>query len=272
MGTLYSVAVPLGNLGDITFRAIEILKQVDCIACEDTRNTKILLNKYNISTKVIDCHKFNEKERCTVISQILDNNGSAAIVSDAGTPGICDPGCILEQKLLDNGHKIVPIPGACALTTFLSAVPRNNEFFSFVGFLPKTSLKRKEIFTNFSYINLLFYESPNRLISCLKDIYDLFGNEKKIAVGRELTKIYEEIKIDSVGNILSYYKNHPLKGEIVGLVFANEYIDFNQNEIIKDIISLKNQRFSDKDISKILSSLKNIPKNKVYDLCINLND
>ena len=270
MGILYSVAVPLGNLSDITLRALDILKSVDCIACEDTRNTRVLLNKYNISTKVIDCHKFNERERCSTISQILDNNGSVAIVSDAGTPGICDPGCILENQLINCGHKIVPIPGASALTAFLSAVPRDNEFFSFIGFMPKSSVKRYKIFDIFSSVNTVFYDSPNRLIDSLSDIQRYFGPDKKVAVGRELTKIFEEIKIGSVFEILSYYNNHTLKGEIVAMIFASNSQNFDDIQIKKDIVSLKNIGYSDKDIAKILSSLKNLSKNKIYDLAINL--
>ena len=146
MGILYVVALPLGNLKDITLRALEILKSVDYIACEDTRNTKVLLDKYEIHTKLIDCHKFNEKERSYKISSILENNQNVALVSDAGTPAICDPGCVLELEISKFGHKIVPIPGASALITFLSVLPRKTEEFCFVGFLPRTEQKRQEIF------------------------------------------------------------------------------------------------------------------------------
>ncbi len=268
MGILYAVAVPLGNLQDITLRALEILKSVDCIACEDTRNTRILLDKYNISTKLLDCHKFNEKERSAKLSSILGENGSVALVSDAGTPAICDPGSVLEYELLQLGHKIVPIPGASAVTAFLSAVPRNNEFFSFIGFMPRTKEKRYKIFDEFKHINCVFYESPNRLKDLLSDISDYFGQDKQIAIGRELTKIFEEIKIGSVNDILSYYDYNVLKGEIVGMIFADEQSDFDELKILNHINILKKQGFSAKDISKILSSLNNLPKNKIYDLAI----
>jgi 16S rRNA (cytidine1402-2'-O)-methyltransferase len=266
VGTLFSVAVPLGNLKDITLRAIETLQSVDYIACEDTRNTKILLDKYNISTKVIDCHKFNEKEKSKKISEILDNNGTVALVSDAGTPAICDPGCVLEFELLNLGHKIVPIPGASALTTFLSAVPRNNEFFSFVGFIPRTKLKKEELFQKFNFINFVFYESPNRIKTTLQDINDYFGKDRNIAIGRELTKIYEEIKIGTVEQIIQYYNENILKGEIVAMIFADNKQNFKDLDIITDVRKLLNQGFSVKDTSKILSTLKDIPKNKVYDI------
>lgn len=266
MGTLYAVAVPLGNLGDITFRAVEVLKSVDCILCEDTRNTKILLKKYNITTKVLDCHKFNEKERSIKVSEILQNNGTAALVSDAGTPSVCDPGCVIEQELLNFGHKIIPIPGACALTTFLSAVPRNDEFFIFVGFLPKTSQKRIELFKNYYNETLVFYDSPNRLKDTLCDILSVFGSDKKVAIGRELTKIYEEIKISSVSDILKYYDNHVLKGEIVGLIFKNNDNNVSETKLKQDIDKIKKLGFSDKDTSKIVSAINEVSKNKIYSL------
>lgn len=266
MGILYAVAVPLGNLKDITLRAIEVLRSVDCIACEDTRNTKILLDKYDISSKLIDCHKFNEKERSVKLSEILGENGSVALVSDAGTPAICDPGSVVEKELLALGHKIVPIPGASALTAFLSAVPRDNEFFSFIGFMPRTKQKREEIFEKFKNINCIFYESPNRLKELLADILNYFGEDKQIAIGRELTKVFEEIKIGTVSDITKYYDENILKGEIVGMIFEEQTGDFDENQIKSDIKTLKNQGFSAKDISKILSSLKNLPKNKIYEI------
>ena len=266
MGVLYSVAVPLGNLGDITFRAVEILKTVDCILCEDTRNTKILLDKYGIVSKILDCHKFNEKERSLKVAEILENNGTAALVSDAGTPNICDPGCVLQKKLLNMGHKIIPIPGACALTTFLSAVPRNDEFFSFVGFLPKTTQKRTELFEKYSDETFVFYDSPNRLKDTLEDIKNFFGTDKKIAIGRELTKIYEEIKIGTAAEIIDYYENNTLKGEIVGLVFKNEEKQISDTKLRQDIEKIKKLGFSDKDTSKIISALSEVSKNKIYDI------
>lgn len=268
MGILYTVAVPLGNLDDITLRALGILKSVDYIACEDTRTTKILLQKYGISTNLLDCHKFNENERSKKIIDLLENY-NVALVSDAGTPCICDPGCILIKNILDAGHKIIPVPGACALITFLSAVPRKNEFFTFVGFLPKTSQKRIELFNQYKSINCVFYESPNRLMKTLEDIENCFGSDRFIAVGRELTKIYEEIKIGKVSEIIDYYHKNTLKGEIVAMIYANELVyDVCDEELIQEIKILKKQNFSDRDISKILSSLKNISKNKVYELSL----
>lgn len=270
MGNLYIVALPLGNLNDITLRALETLKSVDFIACEDTRTTKILLQKYDISAKLLDCHKFNEQERSKRISDLLEKS-DVALVSDAGTPCICDPGCVLIKNILQNGHKIIPIPGACALITFLSAVPRDNEFFTFVGFLPKTSQKRIELFEKHENINCVFYESPNRLMKTLDDILTKFGENKKIAIGRELTKFHEEIKTGTVTEIIKYYKENTLKGEIVGMVYAASNEENADTTVLTEKIKLlKKQNFSDKDIAKILSTLENTPKNAVYELSLNL--
>lgn len=268
MGILYSVALPIGNLNDITLRALEILKSADCIACEDTRNTKILLDKYKIDSFLIDCHKFNEKERSRKFSDILNENKTIALVSDAGTPGICDPGSALFKELLKKGHKIVPVPGACAVAAFLSAVPRENELFAFAGFLPKSKTQKEDVFKKFSFVNCVFYDSPNRLQESLEDIKQYFGEDKKIAIGRELTKIHEEIIISSVKEMIEYYQSHTLKGEIVGMIFADNEKSFEEENIKNDIKLLKKENFSGKDIAKILSLLKGYPKNTVYQLSL----
>lgn len=268
MGILYIVALPLGNLDDITLRALNILKSVDYIACEDTRTTKILLQKFDISAKLTDYHKFNEKEKSQKIRTLLQS-ASVALVSDAGTPGICDPGKVLLKEASLNGNKVIPIPGACALTTFLSAVPRENEFFSFVGFLPKTSEKKKELFKKFNNINCVFHESPNRLMKTLEDISLIHGENRKIAIGRELTKIHEEIKIGTVAQITDFYEKNTLKGEIIGMVYEEETaFEIEDSILLEKIQILKKQNFSSKDISKIISSLENISKNKVYELAL----
>lgn len=185
----YIVPTPIGNLGDITFRAIEVLKAVDVIACEDSRNTQKLLNHFEIKTKLISYHKFNEKERVNLFLNMLSEGKTVALVSDAGTPLICDPGSVLLEELKLNNIKVTSLPGACALTTFLSQVPRAGEDFAFVGFLPKSESKIFEILQKFSHTNLVFYDSPNRLLKTLEYI-NKFNPDAKVAVGRELTKIF----------------------------------------------------------------------------------
>lgn len=264
----YIVATPIGNLSDITYRAVEVLKKVDYIACEDTRVTRILLDKYEISAKTFDCHKFNEKQRAEKIISLLREGKSVALVSDAGTPLISDPGSELIRLLLENDINIISVPGACAVTAFLTYLPRRSEEYAFIGFIPRVKKQQIEILNKYKYTNCVFYESPNRLSETLENIKAAFGEETKIAVGRELTKVFEEVKIAPVREIIDYYKTHPLKGEIVVMVFACENRDPEENEIIQKITALKEEGYCDKDISVIISKLFGISKNKVYKLSI----
>lgn len=265
----YIISTPIGNLGDITKRAIETLKTVDYIACEDTRVTKILTEKYEIDAKLFDCHKFNEKEKSEKIIQLIKDGKTVALVSDAGTPCISDPGCILVKELLKNDIKITALPGACAVTTFLSMVPRSTEEYAFIGFIPRNKKEQIEILDKYKYTNCVFYESPNRLIATLENIYNEFGENINVAVGRELTKLYEEVKIDTVKNIINYYKNNPLKGEIVVMIYARDAVNITEDELQKKINLLKAEGFSQKDITKIISGLYGENKNKIYKMTLN---
>ena len=264
----YIVATPIGNLSDITLRSVEVLKQIDYIACEDTRVTRILCEKYGFSAKLFDCHKFNEKERSEKILSLIEEGKRIALVSDAGTPGISDPGCVLIQELLNNGVKITSLPGACAVTTFLSMLPRKTEEYAFIGFIPRQKKQQIEILNKHKYTNCVFYESPNRLKETLENIQEIYGYNKKIAVGRELTKVFEEVKIGEVKEIIDYYNNNPLKGEIVAMVFASENSEVSDEELIEKIKILKDEGFSQKDISKIISKLYNVNKNHVYKMVL----
>ena len=264
----YIVATPIGNMSDITLRAIEVLKNVDYIACEDTRVTRVLCEKYGFTAKLFDCHKFNEKERSEKIISYIDAGKTIALVSDAGTPGISDPGSVLIKELLEKGIKITSIPGACAVTTFLSQVPRSTEEYAFIGFIPRVKKQQIEILNKYKYTNCVFYESPNRLIETLENILEEFGSSTKVAIGRELTKLFEEIKIGTVLEIIEYYKNNPLKGEIVAMVFAKETSDISENELKDKINLLKEEGYSTKDISLIISKLYGENKNKIKKLVL----
>lgn len=263
-GIFYIVPTPIGNLGDITIRAVEILKSVDYIACEDTRVTKILAEKYGFSAILFDCHKFNEKERSKKIISLLNEGKNIALVSDAGTPGISDPGGNVITELLKNGIKITSLPGACAVSTFLSRIPRKCEEFAFIGFIPKQKNAQKEILEKHKYTNCVFYDSPNRLKETLENISEFFDEERLIAVGRELTKIYEEVQIGSIKEIMEYYDKNPLKGEIVAMIFASEKEGFDNEELKNKVDILKREGFGAKDITKILTKLFGLNKNEVY--------
>lgn len=266
----YIVPTPIGNLGDMTFRAVEVLKSVDIIACEDSRVTKKLLNHFNIGTKLVSYHKFNERERVDLFMKFLKEGKKIALVSDAGTPLICDPGAVLLEELKKNGINVSSLTGACAVTTFLSQVPRNGEDFAFVGFLPKTEGQIFALLQKFAQTNMVFYDSPNRLLKTLEIIRN-FDSGAKIAVGRELTKIFEEIVVGEVQNVIEHYKKNILKGEIVAMVYKKECEDFSQAEILEKINLLKKKNFSAKDISTIISTLYNANKNEVYKITLNQN-
>lgn len=259
----YIVPTPIGNLGDITLRAIEILKSVDLIACEDMRVTQKLLNHYSIDTKCISYHKFNEKERVNYMLSQISEGKKIALVSDAGTPLFCDPGAVLVKELIQNNINFTALPGANAVVTFLSHVPRNTEEFAFVGFLPRTDSQIKTLLNKYQKTDMIFYESPNRLLATL-DIIKNNNPNSTVSIGRELSKVFEEVVTDNVENIIKYFSENTLKGEIVGMVHGTTLAD-DISEYDDKIKTLLDKGYSSKDISIILSSLFDINKNKVYE-------
>lgn len=263
----YIVPTPIGNLEDITLRAVEVLKSVDIIACEDSRVTQKLLNHYDIKTKCISYHKYNEKERINEFLSILNSGRKIALVSDAGTPLICDPGSIIVNELRKHGYSLTSLPGANALITFLSQISRQDESFSFAGFLPKTEQKIQEIALQYKYQDFVFYESPNRIIKTLEYIKKV-RPDARAAAGRELTKIFEEIVTGTIDEVILHLKTNITKGEFVCLIFRdskNEELS-NMDDKIK---LLQNKGFSAKDISVILSELYEVNKNKIYNRTVN---
>lgn len=258
----YIVPTPLGNMGDITLRAIEVLKSVDLIACEDTRTTQNILNHYDIRTKTVSYHKFNEKEKADELISKIKEGKTIALVSDAGTPMICDPGSILLKSLRDNDITVTALAGACAVPTFLSQIPRASEEFVFTGFFPRTEQKSVELLNKYIGTNLVFYESPNRILDTLKTIKSV-RKDAKIALSRELTKLFEETVIDTVDNVLTHF-NDGIKGEIVCMVYASK--DKDDADTLVKIEKLKSKGFKSKEIAVILSTLYDLNKNEIYKL------
>ncbi len=261
---LYIVPTPIGNLKDITLRAVEVLKSVDIIACEDTRTTQKLLNHYDIRTKCYSYHKYNEKERINLFKSYINEGKTIALVSDAGTPLICDPGAVLLEALLKDGVSITSLPGACAVTTFISQLPREGEEFTFTGFIPRTAEGIKKVVTDNMDKHLIFYEAPERILKTLEIIKSTRG-DIKIALGRELSKLFEEIKIGTISEVQEYFKKE-IRGEIVCMLYPSSNI--NDDELINRIKILKSKGFKAKEISVILSSLFDENKNRVYDLAV----
>lgn len=262
----YIVPTPIGNLGDITLRAIEVLKMVDVIACEDMRVTQKLLNHYEIKTKCVSYHKFNEKERVSYFLGLLKEGKKIALVSDAGTPLFCDPGAVIVKELHENGFSTTSLAGANAVATFLSQVPRDGEDFVFVGFLPKTKSQIEQLLKQYKSTDLIFYESPNRIMNTLEMVKES-RQQSKVAIGRELTKVFEEIVIDDTEKVIEYFQKNVLKGEIVGLVFR-DVENCNDIDIDDKIEKLKAKGFKAKEISVILAELYKLNKNDIYKRCL----
>lgn len=258
----YIVPTPIGNLGDITLRAIEILKQVDIIACEDMRVTQKLLNHYQINTKCISYHKFNEKERINLFLNFIKEGKSIALVSDAGTPLICDPGSVIVEELRKHDISITALAGANAVITFLSQLSRKDEGFTFVGFMPKMASQIEDVLNKHKFSDLVFYESPNRILKTL-DVISKIRPDCHVAVGRELTKVFEEVVCGTVNEVRKYFAENTVKGEFVAMVYRDEVSD-DVNLLDEKIKLLKNKNFKAKEISVILSELYNINKNDVY--------
>lgn len=216
---LYVVATPIGNLSDITFRAIETLKSCDYILCEDTRHSLLLLKHYAITKPLKSFHKFSESSKEKEVLDDLLQGLSIALISDAGTPGISDPGTKLIQACFDQGIKVIPIPGPCAAITALCASGLNTERFQFFGFLPRkpAELKRTLLEIISSSLTTICYESPNRLLHTLECLHEI-SPERLLTVSRELTKKFEETKRGNALTLLNHWKNAPLKGECVLLI------------------------------------------------------
>jgi 16S rRNA (cytidine1402-2'-O)-methyltransferase len=223
---LYIVATPVGNLEDITLRALRVLRSVDRIACEDTRQTHKLLERYGIATPMISSHEHNEAERSRQLVEELKNGARIAIVSDAGTPGISDPGMVLAQAAIAEGIPVFPIPGANAAITALVASGLNTERFVFVGFLPPRAGSRRTALEDLAgatteQTTLIFYEAPHRILETLADLVTVWGSDCRIAVGRELTKLHEEFLRGTVGEVREQLASREsIRGEMVLLVDA----------------------------------------------------
>lgn len=219
-GTLYLVATPIGNLADITHRALQVLRDVELIACEDTRHTRKLLQHYGIDTKTVSYHEHNEQQRAAELVELLKQGSNVAVVSDAGTPAISDPGFRLVRAAIENDVNVVPLPGPSALIAALVAAGLpTNEFF-FGGFLPARSTARRTRLNELRAVpgTLIFYESPHRLAVSLKDAYEVLG-EREAVVARELTKLHEEIRRGRLSELSAYYSTaEQPRGEIVLLI------------------------------------------------------
>jgi 16S rRNA (cytidine1402-2'-O)-methyltransferase len=219
-GTLYLVATPIGNLEDITLRALKVLKEVSVIACEDTRHTRVLLDHYGIKTRLTSYHEHNERERALELAALLDEGKTVALVTDAGTPGISDPGFRLARLAAERGVQVVPVPGATAFVAALVASGLPTDEFFFAGFLPARSTQRRARLTEMRAISstLVFYEAPHRIAESLQDAREILG-EREAAVARELTKLHEEIVRGRLSDLAERFRSREAaRGEMVVVI------------------------------------------------------
>ena len=270
---LYVVSTPIGNLKDITLRAIEILKQSEYILCEDTRVSKNLLEKYNIKSKLISNHKFNEKKNINKIIEILQSKTIVSIISDAGTPGISDPGRIIVNECIKNNIDVYPVPGASAATAAVS-ISGFSEKYYFYGFFPQKNKDLKEDFKILSNLNcsIVFFISPQKINKAIGVIKNFFS-DRKILICREISKFYEEHIRTNVAQ-LELFDKLP-KGELT-IVLSEKDIKKNTyknlNESDKKNIKKMIKTLSIKDITDLLSQNKNISKKEIYNYCLKLKN
>ena len=268
--TLYIVPTPIGNLEDITIRALNILKEVDVIFSEDTRTTKQLLNHFEINKKLISSHLYNENQNEEKELDYLKDGKNIAVVSDRGTPVISDPGYILVKNAIKNGYNVVCLPGPTAVIPALVMSGLSGGPFTFYGFLNSKENKRKkelETLKNSPY-PIAFYEAPHRLIKTLNNIYEIFGN-REIAIVREISKRYEEVIRGTVENILKTVEN--LKGEIVIVVEGNQETISFDNLSIKDHVNLYiEDGLTPNEAIKKVAKERNVPKSEIYNEYHNL--
>ena len=266
-GKLYLVATPIGNLEDITLRALRILKEVDYIAAEDTRNTLKLLNHFEIKKPLISNHRHNEEDRENSLIEKLKDGKNIAVVSDAGTPGISDPGEVIAKRAIEENIEVIPIPGACAAINALIASGLNTKEFVFFGFLPLNKKLRKEKLEEIKNENktIIIYEAPHKIKDSLNDLKNVVG-DRKIVLARELTKIYEEFIRGNIDEIIE--KSENLKGEMILLIEGNNEIN---NENILNNLSLEEhynvyekQGLDKKEIIKKIAKDRGVNKNEIY--------
>ena len=268
MGKLYICATPIGNLEDATIRLLKTLRQVDMIACEDTRHTLKLLNRYKIKKQLISYHEHSKPEKEDYIIELLREGKDIALVSDAGMPAISDPGENLVKKAISAGIDLEVIPGPSALIAALAISGMDTTAFVFEGFLPSRSSQRRERLEKLKEETrtIILYEAPHRLLACLKDIELILGEERQLAIARELTKVYEEVKRGSVTELYEYYSLNPPRGEISIIIEGKEVVVEAKSltEIIREVEELLEQGMDKKEAFKTKAREYGIKKSMLY--------
>ena len=274
-GALFIVATPIGNLDDITFRAVEVLKSVDIVLAEDTRHSKKLLLHLDISKPIRAFHEHNEREKTKAIIGEMHSGKSIALISDAGTPLISDPGYFLVAQAKKEGLKVVPIPGPTALITALSASGLASDSFTFLGFLPSKQTARVKLLKSLLNRNetSIFYESPKRILATLNDMQTIFGDSRKVCLAKELTKAFETIQTDSIPNLIKYLTadQNRQKGEFVILISATDKMVIAEAEKQLDSLwPILCAEMGASKAAKIAAKITGIDKKQCYKRAIEL--
>ena len=270
-GVLYIVGTPIGNLNDISLRALNILRNVSLIACEDTRHTKKIMNKFEFTNSLISFNKHNSLKKIPTLISALKEGKSIAIVSDAGMPGICDPGEDLVKNVKTNGLETICIPGPCAALTALVSSGMEASKFTFEGFLPKRKIDRNKILFEISQNNktTILFESPHRINYLLEELKDNCGGDREIQVFRELTKKFEQNVGDTIDRVIDFFKDKEILGEftiVIKGISESKNVSFNPSLIKKELNELINAGLSPSAASKYLAKKNNLPKSMIYSL------
>ena len=271
---LYLVATPIGNLGDISSRALDVLQSVNVVAAEDTRHSRHLLQHFAINTRLIAYHEHNEEQQTPVLLKMLAEGESIALVSDAGTPLVSDPGYRLVSAALERGVRVIPIPGACAAIAALSASGLPTDRFVFEGFLPAKQGARVRHLDSLKdeQRTLVFYESCHRIVLSLKDMVSVFGSERQAVLARELTKTFETIRKYSLGELADWVEqdSNQQKGEIVLLVEGAETSNEGDAVLLAKLLPALVKELPVKQAAKIASQVTGVNKNKLYKQALKL--
>ncbi|TYK66006.1 16S rRNA (cytidine(1402)-2'-O)-methyltransferase [Colwellia echini] len=272
--TLYIVATPIGNLGDISQRAIDILTQVDVIACEDTRHTGKLLSAFSIKNKTMSLHDHNERQRQDQIATMLQEGKTIALVSDAGTPLISDPGFHIVRHCRSLGLNVSPIPGACAAISALSVAGLPTDRFSFEGFLPSKSGARQVTLTALANEprTMVFYDAPRRAIDTVRDIVATLGGERYIVIAREITKTFETIHSDTAENFLAWLEQdaNQLKGEMVLIIEGYKAVEGEISAEVVNTLKLLLAEMKPKTACAIAAEIYGVKKNALYEVALSM--
>lgn len=270
--TLYVVATPIGNLEDMTFRAVKILQTVDVIAAEDTRHTGRLLQHFQIKTPQVSYHEHNRSSRIPELLEELTNGKAIALVTDAGVPGISDPGYELVKVCIEAGIPVVPIPGANAAITALSAAGLPTDRFVFEGFLSAKGQQRRSHLESLETESrtLIFYESPHRLRETLQDFAEIFGTSRQIVLARELTKLYEEFWRGTIEEAIAHYSQREPQGEYTLLVAGTPPTQpqLSEEELKAELLNIMSQGISRSQASRQLAKVTSLPRRQLYQLAL----